>query len=142
MIDKTEEFWSSAVADDIDEYLKAFSDNPALDVKPVVCSCGGDTFTVRCDRDENVIEVKCESCGKAKLLADSADYWENAEPEELECPLCLNSVYNVRVGFRRRRNGSVRWVYIGSRCTRCRALNSPMDWKIDYEPTDEMERNI
>ena len=142
MIDKTDEFWASAVADDIDEYLKAFADNPSLDVKPVICGCGGDTFTIKCDRDESVIGVKCESCGAEKLLADSAEYWDDADPEDFECPLCQNRVYNTRVGFRRRKNGSVKWVYIGTRCTQCKALGSPLDWKIDYEPTDEMERNI
>lgn len=142
MIDKTDEFWASATADDIDEYLKAYSDNSALDVKPIICGCGGDTFTIKCDQDESVIGVKCESCGTEKLIADSAEYWDDADPEDFECPLCQNRVYNTRVGFRRRKNGSVKWVYIGVRCTQCKALGSPLDWKIDYEPTDEMERNI
>lgn len=142
MIDKTDEFWASATADDIDEYLKAYSDNSALDVKPVLCGCGGDTFTVRYDEDESAVGVKCESCGAEKLLADSAEYWDDAEPEDLECPMCRSRLYNVRVGFRRRRSGSVKWVYIGVRCTQCKALGSPLDWKIDYEPTDEMEKNI
>ncbi len=142
MIDKTDEFWASATADDIDEYLKAYSDNSALDVKPIICSCGGDTFTIKCDQDESVIGVKCESCGEEKLIADSADYWGDADPEDYECPLCKSRLYNVRVGFRRRRSGSVKWVYIGVRCTQCKALGSPLDWKIDYEPTDKMEKNI
>ncbi len=142
MIDKTDEFWASATADDIDEYLKAYSDNSALDVKPIICSCGGETFTIKCDQDESVIGVKCECCGEEKLIADSADYWGDADPEDYECPLCKSRLYNVRVGFRRRRSGSVKWVYIGVRCTQCKALGSPLDWKIDYEPTDKMEKNI
>lgn len=142
MIDKTDEFWASATADDIDEYLKAYSDNSALDVKPIICSCGGVTFTIKCDQDESVIGVKCECCGEEKLIADSADYWDDADPEDYECPLCKSRLYNVRVGFRRRRSGSVKWVYIGVRCTQCKALGSPLDWKIDYEPTDKMEKNI
>jgi len=43
---------------------------------------------------------------------------------------------------RRRANGQVRWVWLGSRCTCCHTLGSAFDWKIDYEPTDEMEKNI
>lgn len=142
MIDKTDEFWASATADDIDEYLKAFSDNSGLDIKPIVCECGCDTFTIRCDQDESVIGAKCANCGKERLIADSAEYWEDAKPADLVCGLCKSRVYNARVGFRRRRSGSVKWVYIGVRCTQCKALGSPLDWKIDYEPTDEMERNI
>ena len=53
-----------------------------------------------------------------------------------------SKVYNVKVGFVRRENGSVKWVYIGNRCTACGTLGSYLDWKIDYEPTDEMEQNI
>lgn len=142
MIDKTDEFWASATADDIDEYLKAYSDNPALDVKPITCGCGGDTFTIKLDRDESVILVKCEDCGAEKPIADSAEYRYNADPEDFECPMCKSRLHNARVGFRRRKSGSVKWVYIGVRCTQCKALGSPLDWKIDYEPTDEMERNI
>lgn len=142
MIDKTGKFWTGDRAEDIDEYLKAFADSSELDVKPIVCGCSCDKFTIKCDQDESVIGVKCESCGAEKLIADSAEYWDDADPEDFECPLCQNRIYNTRVGFRRRRNGSVKWVYIGVRCTQCKALGSPLDWKIDYEPTDEMERNI
>lgn len=140
MIDKTGKFRTSDRAEDINEYLKAFADSSALDVKPIICGC--DTFTIKCDRDEIAIGVKCESCGAEKPIADSVEYWDDADPEDLECPLCQSRVYNTRVGFRRRKNGSVRWVYIGVRCTQCKALGSPLDRKIDYEPTDEMERNI
>lgn len=142
MIDKTDDFWASATADDIDEYLKAYSDRRTLDVKPIVCECGGDTFGIRLDVDENAVQVKCEKCGRERLIADSGEYWETANPSDLVCRICKNRVYNARVGFRRRRNGSVKWVYIGVRCTKCKALGSPLDWKIDYEPTDQMERNI
>lgn len=142
MIDKTGNFWTSELADDIDLYLKAYSDNNTLDVKPIVCGCGCDTFTIKCDQEESVIGVKCESCGTKKLLADSAEYWDDADPEDFECPICKNRVYNARIGFRRRKSGSVKWVYIGVRCTNCKTLGSPLDWKIDYEPTDEMEKNI
>ena len=45
-------------------------------------------------------------------------------------------------GFIRRDSGSVKWVYIGSRCANCGVLGSFLDWKIDYEPTDETENNI
>ena len=54
----------------------------------------------------------------------------------------ISKEHNVKVGFVRRENGSAKWVYIGSRCTNCGVLASYLDWKINYEPTDEMESNI
>ena len=54
----------------------------------------------------------------------------------------ISKEHNVKVGFVRRENGSVKWVYIGSRCANCGVLASYLDWKVSYEPTEEMEGNI
>lgn len=99
MIDTSrEEYWTGDSPEDIVEWLRLYSKDDNMDVKPVICH-------------------KCPVCKKSKS-------------------------FNVRVGFSRRDNGSVRWVYIGNRCTGCEALGSYLDWKIDYEPTDKMERGI
>lgn len=67
----------------------------------------------------------------------------DAKPKLGKCSVCkTGKQYNVRVGFIRRDNGSVKWVYIGNRCMNCGTLGSYLDWKIDYEPTDAMEQNI
>lgn len=42
----------------------------------------------------------------------------------------------MQIGFIRRENGNVKWVYVGNRCIECGTLGSCLDWKIDYEPTD------
>lgn len=142
MIDKTDEFWASATADDIDEYLKAYSDNSALEVEPIICGCGGDSFTMRTVLDKNFIEIKCESCGEKKYISESSEYHGRTEPENFECPICSSRAHNVRMGVRRRKNGSVKWIYIGVRCLQCKALGSPLDWKVDPEPVDEMKSGL
>jgi hypothetical protein len=34
--------------------------------------------------------------------------------------------------------GSVRWVTVGLRCQKDRAVGVYADWKIDYQPTDHL----
>ena len=115
-----------------------------MDIKPVIChTCGGDSFELRVDQTEGAVQVTCTSCGTKKILLDCDDVWEDAKPRLRKCRICKTcKSYHVRVGFIRRENGSVKWVYIGNRCTNCGTLGSYLDWKIDYEPTDEMEQNI
>lgn len=144
MIDTSKKYRTGDSADDIDEYLKEYSEDDSIDVRPVIChSCGSDTFYLRVDQDEDAIQVECSECKCKKILLDCDEVWEDASPRLGKCPVCKSSKeYNVRVGFVRRENGSVKWVYIGNRCTNCGVLGSYLDWKVDYEPTDEMENNI
>jgi hypothetical protein len=34
----------------------------------------------------------------------------------------------------------VKWITVGTRCAACGVLGSPVDWKIDYGPTDHLLR--
>ncbi|MFR9780329.1 hypothetical protein ACL02O_30285 [Micromonospora sp. MS34] len=67
----------------------------------------------------------------------SADYWQDADPDECVCP-CGGEAFQVAVGFALRADGEVRWVSIGMRCTRDGVLGVYADWKIDYSPTDHL----
>ena len=145
MIDMTkEDYWTGDTAEDISEYLRLSSENENIDVKSVVChSCGNDCFELMVDQNEDAIQVRCTQCTTKKILLDCEEVWEDAKPKLKKCPICKKSKsYNVKVGFTRRENGSVKWVYIGNRCTECGTLGSYLDWKIDYESTDELEGNI
>ncbi len=145
MIDTSrEEYWTGDRPEDIDEWLRLYAEDDNMDVVPVIChTCGNDSFELKVDQEEDAIQVKCTECGTRKILLDCDEVWEDARPRLRRCPVCKKSKsYNVRVGFARRENGSVKWVYIGNRCTSCQALGSYLDWKINYEPTDAMERNI
>lgn len=144
MIDRSKRYWTGDSPADIEEWLRLYVPEETLDIKPVVChGCGGDVFRLRVDQDEGVIQVVCTACGAKKILLDGEDYWADARPRLRRCPVCKSCRdYNVDVGFARRKNGSVKWVYIVNRCTGCGTLGSYLDWKVDYEPTDGMERNI
>ncbi len=144
MIDMSKKYWTGDSPEDISEWLRLYARDDVLDVKSVIChTCGGDSFELRVDQNEDAIQVKCTTCGTKKILLDCGDIWADAKPRLRKCSICKTSrSYNVRVGFVRRENGSVKWVYIGNRCTECGTLGSYLDWKIDYEPTDEMEQNI
>ena len=144
MIDKSRKYWHGDCADDIDEYLREYTEIPDIDIKPVIChSCGSDALELHIDYDEEAIQVKCPKCGEKKILLDCQEIWENAKPKLRRCAVCkISKKHNVRVGFVRRETGEVKWVYIGSRCTKCGVLASYLDWQINYGPTDEMERNI
>lgn len=144
MIDRSKKYWTGDSAGDISEWLHLYAEEDALDVKPVMChACGGDSFELRVDQNEGAIQVICTACGTKKILLDCGDIWADAKPKRKKCSVCKTSKsFNVKVGFVRRENGSVKWVYIGNRCTECGTLGSYLDWKIDYEPTDEMEQNI
>ena len=144
MIDRSKKYWTGDSAEDISEWLHLYAEEDILDVKPVMChACGGDSFELRVDQNDGAIQVICTACGTKKILLDCGDIWADAKPKSKKCSVCKTSKsFNVRVGFVRRENGSVKWVYIGNRCTECGTLGSYLDWKIDYEPTDEMEQNI
>ena len=109
-----------------------------------MCSeCNNTIFSTFVDDEEDAIKVKCNRCGKEKILLDCDDVWEESRPKSVKCPVCKRGKeFNLKVGLIRRDNGSVKWVYIGNRCVNCGVLGFFLDWKIDYEPTDEMENNI
>ncbi len=141
MIDKSHNDYWTGDKGDIAEYLCAYSDSRNLDVKPVSCrSCGGSIFLVTgCD---DAVQVKCADCGEQRLLLDSAEYWDDSAHEKWDCAVCGGDRFNLQIGLKRRESGSVKWVYVGCRCEKCRMLGCFTDWKINYEPTTELEENI
>jgi len=143
MIDKTKEFWTSDTANDIDEYLREYTEVADIDVKPIVCRiCNNDVFELKGDQDEGAVQVKCAACAHKKIILDCAEIWKEVSHRTIKCPICKNKMFNTRVGFIRRENGDAKWVYTGERCVSCETLMSSFDWKIDYGPTSEMESNI
>lgn len=54
MIDCSGEYWHGDEADDINDYLKAYSGTDEIDVKPVYCHlCGGFSFLHRLTAKRN-----------------------------------------------------------------------------------------
>ena len=134
---------------------------PVTTVTESVCTdCGGRAFHVALDDEAGCAERACTACGGTALLADSADYWPEAELVECECP-CGGDVFAVAVGFgsgegdgdvqgygrgagfgvgavRAGDRDDVRWVSIGLRCLRDGTVGVYTDWKIDYSPSGHL----
>lgn len=132
----------SAERKDISLFLKKYTRDgyPADTVKPVVCpQCGGDVFEAFYANDCG--DVKCCKCGHQRFLLDSKEYWDGKRIQ-FSCPKCGNLKVRLWIGLAHRDTGDIKWIYVVFRCPSCGALDCMMERKINYEPTDEMEKNI
>ena len=148
-IDKSGKFWKGTDAADLDEFVPAFAAG-GYAVERMVHSrcaeCGGTTFALRADDEEGYADRRCAACNRVVHMLDSAEYVDDAHPEECACPcggeefcrgLAMVDVANAE-GSRMGRE--VKWVSIGARCARDGRLGVCADWKIDYGPTDHLFR--
>jgi hypothetical protein len=139
-IDKSGEFWKGTDAADIDEFVRAFTADgyPVARMVHSRCEdCSGTTFALRVDDVEGYADRRCISCGRVFHMLDSAEYIDDASPEECACP-CGGEEFELAVGYALRDGGDVRWVSVGARCIRDGTLGVYADWKIDYGPTDHL----
>jgi len=142
-IDKSKKYWRGDAAEDVVEFLDEYSENEVSKVVIIKCrQCDYDIFTFKIDADKEVIEVTCTACNKKRLLLDSEKCLEKSDPKDTKCSGCKKDRYNLAVGFVHRRNGEVKRVYIGHRCSSCGVLESCGDWGINYGSTKEMEENV
>jgi hypothetical protein len=151
-IDKSGEFWKGTKAADLDEFVPAFAAGgyPVERMAHSRCSdCGGTTFALRVDDEEGYADRRCVACGHVVHMLDSAEYIDDANPEQCACP-CGGEEFELAVGFAMADvadiDGSpagreVKWVSIGARCLRDGTLGVYADWKIDYGPTDHLFAN-
>jgi hypothetical protein len=139
MIDKSGQWWTGTDFDDLTTYLREFTaqNYPAGLILQSSCDCGAAIFTLEVDGEEGCARRTCVSCGRHAFIADSAQYWDEAEPGEAQCP-CGDEAFEFGVAFSLREEGDVRWITVGGRCIACGVLGAYVDWKIDYSPTDHL----
>ncbi|MFD8019011.1 hypothetical protein ACFV6G_01100 [Streptomyces lavendulae] len=99
--------------------------------------CGGRVFSVLDDDVEGGAELVCAGCGGRAFIADSEEFWQDADPGEACCP-CGSEEFESAVAFSLAGDGSVCWVTLGLRCHKDGATGVYADWKIDYSPTDHL----
>lgn len=138
MIDTSGKWWTGDSAEDIREYLVAYTADsyPVHEFRVARCSCGSLDFALEAGDDEGVARRRCAACGQQHFICDSDEYWEDAEPEQWECVECGSTRTNVGVGFSLYpEDGEVRWLYVGYRCSSCGVLGCFAGWKVAYAPS-------
>jgi hypothetical protein len=112
-LNKSGTLWRGENFTDLVEFIRsAFQADgyPTAKVAESVCGrCDGRVFRVHIDDGEGCAQRVCVACGHAVHIADSAEYWEEADLGVCECP-CGGDEFEVAVGFALRGDGDVRWV--------------------------------
>lgn len=123
---------------DLAVYLRQVTEPHPIEIAlESTCSCRGTVFSLECDPLEGCARRTCVACGAPAFIGDSQELWENAEPEEYNCP-CGGDRFDLGVGFSQNEGGEVRWVIVGCRCVACGALDCAVDWEVDYSPTEHL----
>ena len=144
-IDTSGKWWVGSEADDVAEYLEVYeAEGYAVDeTRLCKCQCGSNEFELAADRDEGCAQRICALCSTKHFICDSAEYWEEAEPESWVCTECGCKTCNLGVGFslyepEEMQKPDVRWISVANRCTKCGTLGSTVDWKVGYGPSYQL----
>lgn len=129
------------------EDLAAFLQRPGTGGHPVdvvresVCrSCDGRRFEVQVAAITSAVRRTCLDCGQPAFIADSVEWWDDAEVEGCAC-LCGQEQFAAAAGFSLREpdgeDGArdVQWVFVGLRCLACGLLGVYEDWKVSWGPS-------
>lgn len=146
-IDDSGEFWKGSEFLDVVTYLRALEPGgyPVHRVIEARCECGGGSFHIHMDRDDELAQTECASCGAKTFVADSESHWDDEAVEPQICP-CGGRTFEAGLGLCIHHDDEVgewvRWSSIGSRCVTCGTLASSVDWKSDLVLTDERAKTV
>jgi hypothetical protein len=143
VIDRTGEWWKGTSPLDIEEYLRAYTeDGYAADrFEQSRCTCSGAVFRLDFDNEEGCARRTCAACGLQHFICDSGEVAEDATLQATTCP-CGRSEFDIIVGFSQRADGNVRWITVGVRCAKCGVLGCPVEWSIDHAPTAQLYEQV
>ena len=133
-IDNSGEWWVGSEPEDIRGFLEGYAPE-GYEVHRFClarCDCGSVEFHLEADDDEGVAKRRCGRCDTEHFICDSAEYWDEAQPEQCRCAECACDVMNVGVGFSQYPDSttSIRWLYVGVRCANCGVLGCFAGWKV------------
>jgi hypothetical protein len=97
-------------------------------------SCGGTLFGLVVDATEGCTQRTCRTCSTAVFIADSDEFWDDADPGEAGCPRGSTD-FECGIGFSLIDHGEISWITVGGQCAACGVLGVYADWNIDYEPS-------
>jgi hypothetical protein len=127
----------------LDGYLRDWREYPITQVRHARCKCGADRFEVELDDENGAAKRTCVGCEREHLICDSAEYWDEAEPDDCACP-CGNETFRLAAGFafyedpKGTPTRDVRWIYIGLQCAKCDQIGVYGGWKISYGPSHQL----
>ena len=141
-IDTSGKWWVGSEATDIAGYLMAYKAEgyEVHATRLCKCRCGSTAFELEADQEEGCAQRTCAVCRIKHLVCDSANYWEDAQPQSWTCTECQCRTCNLTVGFslhekEKGQQPDVRWVSVGQRCIGCGTLGCFVDWKVGYGPS-------
>jgi hypothetical protein len=124
-IDRSGDWWRGSAAADLDEYLASIRGATARRV-PARCPCGGAEFRVAVDDHDDCAARTCAVCGATHVMLESDERWEEAQPEECQCP-CGADRFDVAVAVAPGAGGPAR-VTVALRCVACGVLGVYAEW--------------
>ena len=144
-IDTSGKWWVGSEATDIADYLMAYkADGYEVHATRLCkCRCRSTAYELEADQEEGCAQRTCAVCRIKHLVCDSANYWEDAQPQSWTCTECQCRTCNLTVGFslhekEKGQQPDVRWVSVGQRCTNCGTLGSFVNWKVGYGPSYQL----
>lgn len=140
-MDTSGKWWTGSEAEDIKEYLEAYSEEgyPIDEFRLAVCDCGSKIFFLEADIDEGVAKRICVKCGKEHFICDSEEFLSDAKLKKKKCGICKHTEMNIGIGFvLYKEEDGVKWLYIGARCSKCNVLGCYGDWKVGYGPSKDV----
>jgi hypothetical protein len=106
---------------------------PAHHFADARCTCGGKTFRLALDDTAGAAVRTCAACKRAHPIGDSADFLDDAELDDCECP-CGKDIFEITAAVSLYRGSNdVRWLYLGCRCAACKLVAVYGDWKNEYD---------
>jgi hypothetical protein len=127
---------------EIERYATA-NGYPVQHAADVACkTCRGRLFTLLVDEDQGAAARTCAACGDQVAIADSAEYLDDAELDQLAC-VCGAEALEVTVGVSLYAGSrDVRWLYLGCRCPGCRITGVYADWKNEHPDYRKLLRKV
>lgn len=107
-----------------------------------VCVCNGRAFGLLLDDAEGAAVRVCNRCDREHPIGDSAEYLDEAELGECECP-CGKQSFQITVGVALYADSEdVKWLYLGLRCVKCGLTAVYGDWKNEFEDFRKLLANV
>lgn len=137
-IDKSGKWWKGSTQADILEYLNEL--NPggyAVDeVLPQTCECGGSTFRVHRNIDQELCYLVCSVCRSKTFVTDAEEYDLGEGYDLIKCS-CGNTRMRVFLGVHSIDDIFIaNWMSLGVMCAKCGILGMPLDWEFDTDKSE------